>query len=285
MSNAVSERQKTILITGCSSGIGYHCAHAMKQRGWRVFATVRSDSDLHRLQSEGLSVLLLDYANQDSIAKCAANVLAQTDGQLDALFNNGAYGQPGAIEDLPVDVLRAQFEANVFGWHELTRLLIPSMRRNGFGRIVQCSSVLGFISMKYRGAYSASKYAVEALSDTMRMELMGSGVHVSLIEPGPIQSRFVEHSMEAFDREIDVEASPHREIYGKRLARMERGGAATFKLGPDAVQKRLVHALESQNPRPRYYVTTPTYVMGFLKRVLSHRALSRFLAWRADQET
>lgn len=257
----------------------------MKQRGWRVFATVRSDSDLHRLQSEGLSVLLLDYANQDSIAKCAANVLAQTDGQLDALFNNGAYGQPGAIEDLPVDVLRAQFEANVFGWHELTRLLIPSMRRNGFGRIVQCSSVLGFISMKYRGAYSASKYAVEALSDTMRMELMGSGVHVSLIEPGPIQSRFVEHSMEAFDREIDVEASPHREIYGKRLARMERGGAATFKLGPDAVQKRLVHALESQNPRPRYYVTTPTYVMGFLKRVLSHRALSRFLAWRADQET
>lgn len=281
----MGERQKTILITGCSSGIGYHCAHAMKKRGWRVYATVRSESDLQRLQSEGLSVLLLDYTDQNSIAKCAHDVLAQTDDRLDALFNNGAYGQSGALEDLSVDALRAQFEANVFGWHELTRLLIPSMRRNGSGRIVQCSSVLGFISMKYRGAYSASKHAVEALSDTLGMELMGSGVHVSLIEPGPIESRFVEHSMEAFHREIDVETSPHKDIYAKRLARMKRGGASRFKLGPDAVQKRLVHALESQRPRPRYYVTTPTYVMGFLKRVLSHRALSRFLARRADQET
>jgi len=281
----VGERQKTILITGCSSGIGYHCAHAMKKRGWRVYATVRSERDLQRLQSEGLSVLLLDYTDQNSIAKCVHDVLAQTDDRLDALFNNGAYGQSGALEDLSVDALRAQFEANVFGWHELTRLLIPSMRRNGSGRIVQCSSVLGFISMKYRGAYSASKHAVEALSDTMGMELMGSGVHVSLIEPGPIESRFVEHSMEAFHREIDAESSPHKEIYAKRLARMKRGGASRFKLGPDAVQKRLVHALESPSPRPRYYVTTPTYVMGFLKRVLSHRALSRFLAKRADQET
>ncbi|MCL4150506.1 UNVERIFIED_CONTAM: hypothetical protein GTU68_054226 [Idotea baltica] len=242
----------------------------MKKRGWRVFATVRNESDLHRLQSEGLSVLLLDYTSQNSITKCARDVLAQSDDRLDALFNNGAYGQSGAVEDLSVDALRAQFEANVFGWHELTRLLIPSMRRNAAGRIVQCSSILGFISMKYRGAYSASKHAVEALSDTMRMELLGSGVHVSLIEPGPIESRFVERSIE---------------IYAKRLARMKRGGASTFKLGPDAVQKRLVHALESSNPRPRYYVTTPTYVMGFLKRVLSHRALSRFLAKRADQET
>lgn len=281
----MGERQKTILITGCSSGIGYYCAHAMKKRGWRVFATVRNESDLHRLQSEGLSVLLLDYTSQNSITKCARDVLAQSDDRLDALFNNGAYGQSGAVEDLSVDALRAQFEANVFGWHELTRLLIPSMRRNAAGRIVQCSSILGFISMKYRGAYSASKHAVEALSDTMRMELLGSGVHVSLIEPGPIESRFVERSMEAFHREIDVEVSPHKEIYAKRLARMKRGGASTFKLGPDAVQKRLVHALESSNPRPRYYVTTPTYVMGFLKRVLSHRALSRFLAKRADQET
>ena len=281
----MGERQKTILITGCSSGIGYHCAHAMKKRGWRVYATVRSERDLQRLQSEGLSVLLLDYTDQNSIAKCVHDVLAQTDDRLDALFNNGAYGQSGALEDLSVDALRAQFEANVFGWHELTRLLIPSMRRNGSGRIVQCSSVLGFISMKYRGAYSASKHAVEALSDTMGMELMGSGVHVSLIEPGPIESRFVEHSMEAFHREIDAESSPHKEIYAKRLARMKRGGASRFKLGPDAVQKRLVHALESPSPRPRYYVTTPTYVMGFLKRVLSHRALSRFLAKRADQET
>lgn len=285
VAESLNKSQKTVLITGCSSGIGYYCAHAMKRRGWRVFATVRNDEDLQRLRSEGLSVLLLDYADQESITQCVEDVLAKTDGRLDALFNNGAYGQPGAIEDLPVDVLRAQFEANVFGWHELTRQLIPCMRRNGTGRIVQCSSVLGFISMKYRGAYSASKHAVEALTDTMRMELTGSGIHVSLIEPGPIASRFVEHSIEAFHRGIDVEASAHNVIYQKRLARMERGGASTFKLGPEAVQKHLVHALESSNPRPRYYVTIPTHVMGFLKRVLSHRALSRFLAWRADKES
>lgn len=281
----MSERQKTVLITGCSSGIGYHCAHAMKQRGWQVFATVRKEADLHRLQAEGLSVLLLDYSDQESIDTCVEEILSKTNGQLDALFNNGAYGQAGAVEDLSVDTLRAQFEANVFGWHELTRQLIPSMRRNGAGRIVQCSSVLGFISMKYRGAYSASKHAIEALSDTMRMELTGTGIEVILIEPGPISSRFVEHSMEAFHRAVDVDASAHKEVYDKRLARMQRGGASRFKLGPEAVQKRLVHALESPNPRPRYYVTTPTYVMGFLKRVLSHRALSRFLTKRADQET
>lgn len=280
----MSGRQKTVLITGCSSGIGYHCAHAMKKRGWQVFATVRSASDYERLQSEGLSVLILDYADQNSITKCATDVLAATDNRLDALFNNGAFGQPGAIEDLPIDALRAQFETNVFGWHELTRQLIPSMRRNGTGKIVQCSSVLGFISMKYRGAYSASKHAVEALSDTMRMELMGSGIHVSLIEPGPIQSRFVEHSMAAFNKNIDTDLSVHKVTYEKRAAWMKRGRKSKFKLGPDAVQKQLVRALESPNPRPRYYVTTPTYVMGFLKRILSHRALSRFLAWRADQE-
>jgi NAD(P)-dependent dehydrogenase (short-subunit alcohol dehydrogenase family) len=281
----MSERQKTVLITGCSSGIGYHCAQAMKQRGWQVFATVRKEADLHRLQAEGLSVLLLDYSDQESIDTCVEEILSKTNGRLDALFNNGAYGQAGAVEDLSVDTLRAQFEANVFGWHELTRQLIPSMRRNGAGRIVQCSSVLGFISMKYRGAYSASKHAIEALSDTMRMELTGTRIEVILIEPGPISSRFVEHSMEAFHRAVDVDASAHKEVYDKRLARMQRGGASRFKLGPEAVQKRLVHALESPNPRPRYYVTTPTYVMGFLKRVLSHRALSRFLTKRADQET
>jgi NAD(P)-dependent dehydrogenase (short-subunit alcohol dehydrogenase family) len=280
----MGERQKTILITGCSSGIGYHCAHAMKQRGWQVFATVRTEADQHRLQAEGLTVLLLDYCDQESIDRCVEQTLSMSGGRLDALFNNGAYGQAGAVEDLSVETLRAQFEANVFGWHELTRQIIPSMRRNGTGRIVQCSSVLGFISMKYRGAYSASKHAIEALSDTMRMELAGTGIKVILIEPGPISSRFVEHSMEAFHRAVDMDASAHKDVYRKRLARMQRGGASRFKLGPEAVQKRLLHALESPNPRPRYYVTTPTYVMGFLKRVLSHRALSRFLTKRADQE-
>lgn len=278
-------QRNSILITGCSSGIGYHCAHAMQRRGWQVFAAVRKASDQQRLSDEGLQALYLDYTDHDSISRCVGDVLDITNGRLDAVFNNGAYGQSGALEDLSVHALRDQFEANVFGWHELARLVIPSMRHNKTGRIVQCSSILGFVSMKYRGAYCASKHAIESLSDTMRMELMGSGVHVSLIEPGPIASRFVEHSIEAFHREIRIDTSVHKETYRKRLARMERGGASRFRLGPEAVQKRLVHALESDRPRPRYYVTTPTYVMGFLKRVLSHRALSAFLARRADQET
>lgn len=281
----VTPRARKILITGCSTGIGYHCAHAMKQRGWDVIATVRSITDQERLQAEGLTVLILDYTDQSSIRLCAEQALKLTNNKLDALFNNGAYGQVGAVEDLPTDALRAQFEANVFGWHELTRLLLPSMRKNGSGRIVQCSSILGFISMKYRGAYSASKFAIEALSDTMRMELMGTGIHVSLIEPGPIESKFVDQTIKVFNETIDAENSPHKAVYTKRMARMKRGGANRFKLGPEAVQKRLVHAVESTTPQPRYYVTMPTYVMGFLKRILSHRALSRFLAVQADKET
>lgn len=284
MTSAVSGK-KSILITGCSTGIGYHCAHAMKQRGWHVIATVRNEADQTRLQAEGLTALIMDYTDQPSIRACAEDVLKLTENKLDALFNNGAYGQVGAVEDLPTDALRAQFEANFFGWHELTRLLIPSMRKNGSGRIVQCSSVLGFISMKYRGAYSASKFALEALSDTMRMELSGTGIHVSLIEPGPIESKFVEQTIHVFEKTIDAENSPHSAVYKTRMARMKRGGANRFKLGPDAVQKRLVHAVESAKPQPRYYVTTPTYVMGFLKRILSHRALSRFLAVQADKES
>lgn len=257
----------------------------MQKRGWQVFATVRNETDQARLQAEGLTALILDYCDMDSIRACAASVLQATDNNLDALFNNGAFGQVGAVEDLPTEVLRAQFETNVFGWHELTRLMIPAMRQRGAGRIVQCSSVLGLVCMKYRGAYAASKFAIEALSDTMRMELDGTGVYVSLIEPGPIESQFVAKTIEVFEQTVDMKASPHHAVYEKRMARMKRGGANRFKLGPDAVQKRLVHAVESSNPRPRYYVTTPTYVMGFLRRILSHRALNRFLATQSDRET
>lgn len=283
--NPTPADERSILITGCSTGIGYHCAVAMKERGWQVFATVRNEVDQKKLQTEGLNALIMDYTDISSIRDCVKEVLAATNNKLDALFNNGAYGQVGAVEDLTTDVLRAQFEANVFGWHELTRLLIPSMRENRAGRIVQCSSVLGFISMKYRGAYSASKFAIEALSDTMRMELMGAGIHVSLIEPGPIESKFVARTITVFEQTIDAKNSPHNAVYEKRMARMKRGGANRFKLGPEVVQKRLVHAVESANPKARYYVTTPTYVMGFLKRILSHRALSHFLAAQSDKET
>jgi NAD(P)-dependent dehydrogenase (short-subunit alcohol dehydrogenase family) len=266
--------ERSILITGCSSGIGLCAAQMLKHRGWRVFATARKAVDIARLREEvGVESLYLDYAEPQSIAAAAEQVLLATEGRLTALFNNGGYGQPGAVEDLTRDVLRDQFEANVFGWHDLTRRFIPAMRAQGQGRIVFCSSVLGLMAAPYRGAYCASKFAVEALADTLRMELAGSGIHVALIEPGPIASRFVEHAVEAYRRNIDLEGSAHRDIYRERIARMEEGGKQTFKLGPEAVVAKLMHALESRAPRPRYFVTLPTYAVALLRRILPTRVL------------
>jgi NAD(P)-dependent dehydrogenase (short-subunit alcohol dehydrogenase family) len=266
--------KRSILITGCSSGIGLCAAATLKARGWRVFATARKAEDIARLKDEvGVESLYLDYAEPDSIEAAAAHVLAATGGKIDALFNNGGYGQPGALEDIKPQVLRAQFEANVFGWHDLTTRVIPSMRAQGDGRIVFCSSVLGLLAAPYRGAYCASKFAVEALADTLRMELAGSGIHVALIEPGPIATRFVEHVIEAYRRNVDLEASHHRDIYKARIARMEAGGKQTFKLGPEAVVAKLVHALESPRPRFRYYVTLPAYAVALLRRILPAGAL------------
>ncbi len=256
----------------------------MKKRGWRVFATVRNNTDKQRLKNEGLEAVILDYTDSKSITECADHVLRETGGRLDALFNNGAYGQIGAVEDLNTDVLRAQFETNFFGWHELTLKFLPAMRAAGHGRIVQCSSILGLVSMKYRGAYSSSKFALESLSDTMRMELEGTGIYVSLIEPGPIKSRFVARTIEVFESSIDRSSSPYQQDYDARMVKMKSGGTSRFKQGPEEVQKRLVHAVEHDNPRPRYYVTTPTYVMGLLKRILTHRAMDRFLSKRAKDE-
>ncbi len=260
--------QQAILITGCSSGIGLASARRFKKLDWRVFATARKPEDIARLNTEGVEALYLDYAEPDSIAAAADHVLAATNGAIYALVNNGAYGQPGAVEDVTTDVLRAQFEANVFGWHDLTRRVLPSMRARGEGRIVHVSSVLGLLSAPYRGAYCASKYAVEALADAMRLELAGTGIYVCLIEPGPIESRFIEHAIEAYRRNIDMENSPHRDIYRERIAAMEAGGKQTFKLGPDAVVDRLISALQSRKPKARYFVTLPTYGAALLKRLL-----------------
>jgi len=271
--------ERSILITGCSSGIGLASAREMKSRGWRVFATARKPDDLARLkEQDGVESLYLDYTEPASIEAAADQVLAATGGALTALFNNGAYGQPGAVEDLKPDVLRAQFEANVFGWHDLTARVIPAMRAQGHGRIVFCSSVLGLMAAPYRGAYCASKFAIEALADTLRMELAPTGIKIVLIEPGPIASRFIEHALEAYRRNIDLEGSPHRDVYRERIARLEEGGDQTFKLAPEAVAAKLVHALESRRPKPRYYVTIPTYAAVLLRRLLPTRALDAVAA-------
>lgn len=266
---------RSILITGCSSGIGYACAHGLKRRGWRVLATARKPDDIRHLEGEGLEVLYLDYAEPDSIAAAAEEALGRTEGKLTALFNNGGYGQPGAAEDVPVKVLRAQFEANFFGWHNLTRRVIPAMRAQGRGRIVQCSSCLGLVSLKYRGAYNASKFALEAMSDAMRQELAGTGVSVCLIEPGPIHSRFQAHALAAYRANINLENSAHAETYKRRIASMEEDSPSRWKLGPEAVLKKLVHAVESPRPKPHYYVTVPTWLLALGRRFLTTRALDR----------
>lgn len=263
---------KSILITGCSSGIGYHCAHGLKARGWRVIATARKADDIACLRGEGFEVLYLDYTEPDSIAACAEQVLALTDHKLFALFNNGAYAQPGAIEDLAPDILRAQFEANLFGWHDLTCRLLPSMRENNQGRIVNCSSVLGLAALKYRGAYNATKFALEGLTDTLRLELRSTPIRVAAIEPGPITSRFNETALRFFRENIDIENSVHYDAYQKRLEEIAKGGKTTlFTRGPEAVLSKLIHALEHPRPRTHYHVTMGTHFVAMARRLLPQR--------------
>ena len=274
MSNS---KQRSILITGCSSGIGRNAALSLSKEGWRVFATARNESDLKTLTKAGCEALYLDYRDPSSIEACAREVLERTNNKLYAVFNNGAYGQAGAVEDIPVDVLRDQFEVNVFGWHDLTNRLIPSMRKNNEGRIIQCSSVLGFIALRYRGAYNASKFALEGLNDTLRLELAGTNVFVSMIEPGPITSKFRETARANFIKTIKIAGSVHEESYRARIDEMEKTSKATFELGPDAVTKKLRHALLASRPKARYGVTFPTHMMRVLKRILPTSWLDRIL--------
>ena len=279
MNSSSKNQQKTILITGCSTGIGYCVAKGLKRRGYRVIATARRKESVEQLIDEGFESLRLDLADSESIQQAFNEVKQLCDGTLYGLFNNGAFGLPAAVEDLSRKNLSYQFETNVFGWLELTNLVIPLMRQQGYGRIIQNSSVLGFVAMPFRGAYNASKYAIEGLSDTLRLELKDTNIYVSLIEPGPIISQFRANSVKALQENIDIDNSVHREKYLAVLERLnKKGPAAPFTLPPEAVLKRVIAALESKKPKPRYYVTFPTYLFAFLKRTLSHRQLDAILA-------
>lgn len=269
---------RTILITGCSSGIGLASARMMSARGWHVIATARKDTDLAMLRADlKVDAVHLELADPASVAACADRALSLSGGRIDALFNNAAYGQAGAVEDLSVDLLRRQFEVNLFAQHELIRRLLPGMRRQGHGRIVQCSSVLGLVAAPMRGAYCASKFAMEGLTDSMRIELAGSGVHISLIEPGPIRTRFVENALANFLKTININGSVHRAAYEARVERMKLGRNEVFKLEPEAVAEKLVHAVESPRPKKRYYVTKPTYFAAILKRIAPQSTIDWFV--------
>jgi NAD(P)-dependent dehydrogenase (short-subunit alcohol dehydrogenase family) len=270
----------TILITGCSSGIGYDAAQGMRAAGWRVFASCRKAADCERMRAEGFESPRIDYEDAETIATGLAEVLEATGGRLDALFHNGAYAIPGAVEDLPTGALRQIFEANLFGWHELTRHVIPVMRAQGGGRIVMNSSVLGFVGLRWRGAYVATKHALEGITDVLRLEMADTGVKVILIEPGPVTSLIRKNSIPHFERWIDWEASPraaqYRESLLKRLYQSK--GPDRFELPASAVTKVLLRALTARNPRARYRVTIPTKAMALAVRILPGRLLDAILA-------
>lgn len=270
---------KSILITGCSSGIGLDAALTLSTRGYRVFATARNEADVQFLQEKGLCAFYLDLANSVSIQNTVSLILKETGGTLDYLFNNGAYGQPGALEDLPTQALRSQFETNIFGWHELTKLIIPIMREQGHGRIIQCSSVLGLVSMVYRGAYNASKYALEGLTDTLRLELKASNIDVILLQPGPINTQFRANALKAFQCHINIENSVHKAQYQQQVDRLaSRKSNAKFTLESADVTKALIHALESTKPKIRYRITVPTKLFAVLKRILPTSWLDSLLS-------
>lgn len=272
---------RSILITGCSSGIGLAAARALHARGWRVFATVRKPEDRRRLETdEGLESGIIDMSDTGSIEAGLADVLERTDGTLDALFNNAGFGLPGLVEDLPTDALRETFETNVFGLHHLTRAVIPTMRAQGHGRIVQHSSGFGRHVMQWRGAYNASKHALEGLTDTLRLEMRGSGIHVSTLNTGPVTSKFRLNSIGPFERWIDWENSIDPDRYRRGLLKhlYEDRGPAPFQREPDAVVRRLIHAIEAPNPRPRYHITPAVHIAEGLRRVFPQRVVDAIAA-------
>lgn len=272
--------QKSILITGCSSGIGYDAAHELHKRGWRVFATCRQEKDCLRLRAEGLESFTLDYADEASIKSAVAEVLERTGGTLDALYNNGAYAIPSALDDLPRDAMRAIYEVNVFGYHDLTRQILPVMRAQGHGRIINCSSVLGLAALRFRGAYVSTKFALEGLTDVLRLEMHNQPIDVILIEPGPITSKIRVNARPHFEKWINWEDSVRRSLYENTLRPRlydESGVPDRFELPASAVTKKLIHALESNRPKPRYYVTVPTYLSGIMRRTLPTRAFDWIL--------
>jgi len=271
--------KKTILITGCSSGIGYETAFHLHNNGYEVFASARKEEDVKRLRDRGLNTLQLDVTDTDSIDRALASVLEQTGGTLYALFNNAGYGQPGALEDLPSEAFREQLETNVIGLHEMTRRIIPIMRRQGYGRIIQHSSILGLISLRFRGAYNASKYAIEGICDTLRLELAGSNIFVVTMNTGPIHSKFRDNATEKFLEYIDVEKSVFTKEYNEEvLERKEKKSESDpFTKEPREVIDKVILALEKKRPAPRYYVTTATHLLGNLKRILPTAWLDKIL--------
>lgn len=264
-----------IVITGCSTGIGFETAKYLQTQGIKVYPTVRNAKHLPMLRAFGLEhAMKLDVTNPDEIKQVIENILEE-DGKIDVWFNNAGFGQPGAIEDISVDVLREQFETNVFGLHECTRQILPIMRQQGQGKIIQHSSVLGLVSLFGRGSYNASKYAIEGLTDTLRLELDGSNIYAVLLNTGPITSSFRKNAMQKLQENVDIEHSIFKEQYQKSL--VAEKSKVPFNEEAISVAKVVQTIIEAKRPKPRYYITKATYLLGYLKRVLSTSLLDKIL--------
>ena len=272
---------KSILITGCSTGIGLHLARELKKLGYRVFASARKQADVIELESEGFESLLLDLSSSDSINSAVSNLFQKTD-TLYALINNGAYGQVGALEDISRAAMEAQFQANFFGWHELTNLILPSMKKSNTGRLIYISSVLGFVALPFRGPYIASKFAIEGLVDTLRLELRHTNIKLSLVQPGPIESDFRKNAYLAFQKYVDFDKSDYQKDYERMIERLSASDNAKFTLGAEAVLKPVQHALTSNSPKVRYRVTFPTKLFAILGRILPSGWVDKVLTKAAD---
>lgn len=271
--------QRQVLVTGCSSGIGRATAVILRKHGWKVFPTARHDKDLYELQSLGFVPVKLDLANPDSVENAVKEVLTLSNGTLGGLVNNAGVAQFGAVEDLTREALRRQFEVNTLGTQDLTNRLIPCFQKQKCGRIVNVSSVYGRVTAPMVGAYCASKYAMEALSDAMRIELRDLGIAVSLIEPGPIMSAFREKSANHSLDTMQVHESRFGRRYQRRLQKAERGQENTFfTKPPEAVAERIFHALTSPRPKSRYCVTLPAYLGAFMRRFASDGLIDAMLA-------
>jgi len=272
---------KSILITGCSTGIGLHLARELKKLGYRVFASARKQADVIELESEGFESLLLDLSSSDSINSAVSDLFQKTD-TLYALINNGAYGQVGALEDISRAAMEAQFQANFFGWHELTNLILPSMKKSNTGRLIYISSVLGFVALPFRGPYIASKFAIEGLVDTLRLELRHTNIKLSLVQPGPIESDFRKNAYLAFQKYVDFDKSDYQKDYERMIERLSASDNAKFTLGAEAVLKPVQHALTSNSPKVRYRVTFPTKLFSILGRILPSGWVDKVLTKAAD---
>lgn len=269
---------QNILITGCSTGIGLQTAITLKNNGYKVYASARTQEDVNKLKALGFDALKIDVRNKEEITNAFTYIINQ-DKKLDGVFNNAGFGQPGAVEDVSVEVLKEQFETNIFGLHEVTLQAMKIFRKQGYGKIIQHSSVLGIISLKFRGAYNASKYAIEGLADTMRQEVLGSNIYISTINTGPVTSKFRENALKKFNKNIDIENSFFLKAYRDELqGRLEsEENNAPFNLPASSVANVALKIMNSNKPKPRYYVTKATHILGFFKRILSTSLLDRLL--------